>query len=113
MDGRAAWQSGREVITAVDTSVLLDVFDADPKFGRASVEALRECVTSGSLIACEVVIAETASAFPDQESARAAFDRHSESRSCRWMSSQPTPPQTPGALIERVGVGANVSRRIS
>jgi hypothetical protein len=32
------------VITAVDTSVLIDVFRDDPKFGAASAKALRRCM---------------------------------------------------------------------
>lgn len=56
------------MITAVDTSVLLDVFTADPKFGRrSSAEAIRACIAEGSLVACEVVWAELASAFPSPE----------------------------------------------
>jgi predicted nucleic acid-binding protein len=44
--------------TAVDTSVLLDVLGADPVFGAASREALREAYDAGSLLACEIVWAE-------------------------------------------------------
>ena len=46
------------MITAVDTSVLLDVFSADPGFVAASQRALREAIREGALIACEVVWAE-------------------------------------------------------
>ena len=52
------------MITAVDTSVLLDVFGADPKFGRRSRDALRRCIAEGSLIACDIVWAEVAAHFP-------------------------------------------------
>jgi predicted nucleic acid-binding protein len=51
------------VITAVDTSVLLDVFGADPKFGPASAAALRDCLGAGRVLACEVVWAETGASF--------------------------------------------------
>jgi len=51
------------VITAVDTNVLLDVFGADTKFGRASAAALKQCIGEGAIVACEVVWAETAAAF--------------------------------------------------
>ena len=54
------------MITAVDTSVLLDVFGANQKFGPASVEALDKCALQGSLVACEVVWSETAAAFRDE-----------------------------------------------
>jgi predicted nucleic acid-binding protein len=53
------------VITAVDTSVLLDVFRGDPQFGPRSAAALRRCLAEGSLIACEAVWAETGASFAD------------------------------------------------
>lgn len=51
------------MITAVDTSVLIDVFGNDPTHGHASAEALRQCLREGSLIACGVVWAETRAVF--------------------------------------------------
>jgi predicted nucleic acid-binding protein len=63
------------VITAVDTSVLLDVFGADSLHGERSREALRTCLREGSLIACDVVWAETAACFPDGRRAQRALDR--------------------------------------
>ena len=54
------------MLTAVDTSVLLDVFLDDPKYRPQSARALKRCLAEGSLIACETVWAETASAFADQ-----------------------------------------------
>jgi len=36
------------VVTAVDTSVLLDVFGADPEFGARSADALRESIAEDS-----------------------------------------------------------------
>lgn len=56
------------MITAVDTSVLVDIFGADPKFGERSAETIRRCLSEGSLVACETVWAETATVFR-QESA--------------------------------------------
>src|SRR5262249_4863459 len=52
------------MITALDTSVLLDVFTGDPKFGSASREALRNCFVEGSLVACDVVWTELGASFP-------------------------------------------------
>lgn len=52
------------MITALDTSVLLDVFGADPKFGPRSRQALSDCYVEGSLVACDVVWAELAASFP-------------------------------------------------
>jgi len=63
------------MITAVDSNVLLDVFSADPVFGRASREALRRCLAEGGLIACDVVWAEVAAAFDAPEAAADALDR--------------------------------------
>jgi predicted nucleic acid-binding protein len=63
------------VITAVDTSVLLDIFGADPAFGSRSKSALRSCVSEGSLVACEVVWAEVSGFFPSPEAAQEAMSR--------------------------------------
>jgi predicted nucleic acid-binding protein len=62
------------VITAVDTSVLVDVFGADAQFGSRSREALERCILSGSLVACEVVWAEVSAYFPSPEAAMQALD---------------------------------------
>ncbi len=56
------------MITAVDTSVLVDIFGADPIFGERSAETIRRCLSEGALVACEAVWAETATVFR-QESA--------------------------------------------
>lgn len=63
------------MITAVDTSVLIDIFRADRNFGPASREALRTCRVEGSLIACDPVWAEVTSNFPASEAAREAMNR--------------------------------------
>ena len=51
------------MITAVDTSVLIDVFGADPHFGAASANALRLCLNEGAVVASEAVWGETRAAF--------------------------------------------------
>jgi predicted nucleic acid-binding protein len=61
------------VITAVDSNVLLDVFANNPEFARRSASALRRCIAEGSLIACDVVWAETGSWFSDAHSAKTAL----------------------------------------
>lgn len=53
------------MITAVDTSVLLDIFIADPDFGPSSMQTLRRAQHEGRLIACDVVWAEVRTSFPD------------------------------------------------
>jgi hypothetical protein len=55
------------LITAVDTSILLDVIGGDPDFGQASAASLRRCLHDGQLVACEVVWAECAAGLPDAE----------------------------------------------
>ncbi len=50
--------------TAVDSSILLDVLGAEPRFGSPSREALRVAYDSGALVACEVVWAEVRAHFP-------------------------------------------------
>jgi predicted nucleic acid-binding protein len=61
------------VITAVDTSVLLDVFGADPEFGPRSADALRKGIAEGSLIACDAVWAETGASFATPTAAELAL----------------------------------------
>jgi predicted nucleic acid-binding protein len=61
------------VITAVDSSVLFDVFTADPTYGARSRDALITCIDEGSLTACEVVWAEVAAAFDSSEAAAQAL----------------------------------------
>jgi predicted nucleic acid-binding protein len=51
------------VITAIDSSVLIDVFGADTTFGSRSADAVRRCLSEGALIACEVVWVETGVIF--------------------------------------------------
>jgi predicted nucleic acid-binding protein len=63
------------VITAVDTNVLLDVFGADPAFGERSRSAIKSALLEGGLVACDVVWAEVAAAFPSAGEVSAAMDR--------------------------------------
>jgi hypothetical protein len=51
------------MITAVDSSVLLDVLTDDPRQRRASFAALRAARERGALVACPAVWAEVASFF--------------------------------------------------
>ncbi|MBI4588920.1 MAG: PIN domain-containing protein [Candidatus Rokubacteria bacterium] len=59
--------------TAVDSSVLLDVLGADPRFGEKSRQALRAAYNAGALMACDVVWAEVRAHFPSDESFRAVL----------------------------------------
>lgn len=59
------------MITAVDTSVLLDVFTADDQHGERSKSWLRVAYDTGAIVVCDVVYAELVAAFRD----RPALDR--------------------------------------
>ncbi|MGH9431440.1 MAG: type II toxin-antitoxin system VapC family toxin [Terriglobia bacterium] len=63
------------MITALDTSVLLDLLGPDPTFGPASANAVRAALAQGSLLACESVWAEVSGFFPSAAAARQALDR--------------------------------------
>ena len=51
------------MITAIDSSIIIDVLEPDPEHGPASREALQRCLREGSMVACDVVWAEVATAF--------------------------------------------------
>ena len=55
------------MITAADTSVLVDVFGADPRFGASSASALRTVLNEGAVVACNIVWSETRAAFASDE----------------------------------------------
>lgn len=59
------------MITAVDSSVLLDVFRADPVHAAPSGEALRQSRLEGALVACDIVWAEVLAWFKDDDGASA------------------------------------------
>jgi len=56
------------MITAVDTNIFIDILEPDPIHGPPSKEMLKQCLREGTVVACEVVWAEAATAFGhDQE----------------------------------------------
>ena len=59
------------MITAVDTSVLLDVFLPDDKFGEQSRLWLRAAYDAGAILVSDIVYAELVPAFRE----RSALDR--------------------------------------
>jgi predicted nucleic acid-binding protein len=61
------------MITAVDTSILLDIFTDDPAFRVGSLAAVRASLSRGSIVACDIVWAEVAAAFADGASASRAL----------------------------------------
>jgi len=70
------------MITAVDTSVLLDVFAAQPEYLAASQSALRRCRSEGALVVCEVVLAELRPHF----ASRSALDEALETLEARYVA---------------------------
>lgn len=54
------------MIAAVDTSVLLDVFLPDERYGRQSQQRLRAAYDAGAVVVSDVVYAELTAAFPDR-----------------------------------------------
>lgn len=63
------------MITAVDTSVLLDVLLGDPRFGPPSRAALRTAAAQGGLVISTTVAAELAAAYQDADRAADALRR--------------------------------------
>jgi hypothetical protein len=96
------------LITAVDTNVLLDVLTADPRFGSASRGALARCIQDGTLVACEVVWAETAAAFPT----RKAFDRTMETMGLAFEALDEPAAAFAGLSWRRYRAAGGTRRRI-
>jgi hypothetical protein len=54
------------VTTAVDTSVLIDIFAASPKYLAPSQAALRTARQMGRIVICDIVLAELRPLFKDR-----------------------------------------------
>jgi len=63
------------LITAVDSSVLSDVFKPDPEWGPLAVRLLHASRLQGPLVACDVVWAEIGSLFSSEQAAIEAMGR--------------------------------------
>lgn len=57
------------MITAVDTNILIDILEPDPVHGPTSRDLLKRAFREGSVVACEVVWAEVATAYDNQMAA--------------------------------------------
>jgi len=55
------------VITALDTSVILDVISDDKTHAKRSLTAIRKASSEGSLVICECVLAEIRPALPEPD----------------------------------------------
>jgi predicted nucleic acid-binding protein len=63
------------MITAVDSSVLLDIILDDPRYRVISSEALRQARARGALIVCPVVWAEVRAALTDPDAIEEVLGR--------------------------------------
>lgn len=61
------------MITAVDTSVLLDVFLPDDQFGAQSKQRLRAAYDDGAIMVCDIVYAELEASFRNRSALDAAL----------------------------------------
>ena len=55
------------MITAADTSVLLDVLRPDPNHLERSLASLENSMSAGPLVVCDLVYAELAASFEREE----------------------------------------------
>ena len=96
------------MITAVDTSVLLDVLGADPRHGPDALERLRDARQRGSLVAGEVVWAETRCWFADA----AAFDQAVAALGLSFVASGPAAAAAAGDAWRRYRAAGGKRERI-
>jgi predicted nucleic acid-binding protein len=61
------------VTTAVDSMVLIDLFQQEPKWAARAATAIDRAIRSGRLVACDVVWAEVAGRFPSAHVLAAAM----------------------------------------
>jgi len=59
--------------TAVDSSVLIDIFQDEPEWAARSADAFHAASRSGRVVACDVVWAEVSGRFGSAEAAAAAL----------------------------------------
>lgn len=63
------------MITAVDSNVLIDIFEPDPTYGLRARDALKLALVEGEVVACDVVWAEVAATFGEVAAAESALQR--------------------------------------
>jgi predicted nucleic acid-binding protein len=61
------------LITAIDSNVLIDVFEPDPHFGPVSTAALEAALEAGAVIASDIVWAEVCGQFESPDLAEGAM----------------------------------------
>jgi predicted nucleic acid-binding protein len=65
------------MITALDTNILLDILAGDERFQEASLQAVEEAASRGSLVICDLVYAELSLAFLSQKELDRFLDENS------------------------------------
>ncbi len=83
------------MISALDSSVILDVVADDPDFAIASEKALRVALSEGLLLVCECVLAEIYPAF----GARAVFEEFLRDWQLEFRPSSPESAILAGELF--------------
>lgn len=63
------------MISALDTSVILDILRHDERFGPSSLATVRRASLEGNLIVAPAVWAEVCAAFEDAEEANSTLDK--------------------------------------
>ena len=63
------------MISAIDTSLILDILQGDTRFGHGSATALRLAAADGRLVVSTAVWAEVSAAYVDANEAAAAMTR--------------------------------------
>lgn len=62
------------MISALDSSIILDVLTANPQFFESSEALLRRATAEGKLVICECVLAEITPAFKDEKTLKDFLD---------------------------------------
>ena len=96
----------RNMRSAVDSSVLLDVLLPDPDFGPASAAVLREAIDSGVVVACAIVWAEVRAAFSSDEQ----FDHAIEKLGVEFEAVNSKAAAMAGSLWRQYRVGSKGAR---
>ncbi|HQY26991.1 MAG TPA: type II toxin-antitoxin system VapC family toxin [Thermoflexales bacterium] len=63
------------MISALDSNVLIDIFADDTRYASASLAAVRAAGRDGSLVVCEIVLAEIARYFDTLDQLTRMLDR--------------------------------------
>ena len=95
------------MITALDSSVILDVVGADSAFAGPSLRAIRQASAEGSLIVCECVVAEIRPALAQEQLEEMLSDW-----SLAYVASSKESALLAGSMLEKYLARAKKSRRV-